>query len=272
MRLEVHLRSAERVGPAPQRRQVRGARHSRRIRRRHPVVQGRTGHSRHAGGRCPEEPYGKLPGPGEPERVRFRDFDLRGAPGTRQLDHDDQASIPVGAKDEPPGLAYNRLLRELRHSDPPPHSDASAAARRNGPNRSVLLATRSQIARTAANPAPPGPARCSASGSHAGYVPATASDNAWMTRPARSLRSRLAASTPSARIAGPPHQWIRRSLAPQPGTVGPAHQRLAKQRLDLRTAREGVATRVGRHEAGSYPNPRARAGRPPARSGARPSA
>ena len=116
----MRLRRAERVGPAPQRRQVRGARPGRRIGRRHPVVQGRPGHSRHARGGCPEEPDGELSGPGEPERVRFRDFDLRGAPDARQLDHHDQASIAVGAEDQLPGLAYNRLLGELRHCDPPP--------------------------------------------------------------------------------------------------------------------------------------------------------
>ena len=119
MRLEAHLRPAERVGAALQRRQVRRAWRSRRIRRRHPVVQGRTGHARHQSGRGPEEPHGKLAGPGEPERVRFRDFDLRGAPGTRQLDGDDQVPIPVGAEDQLAGLADSRLVRELRHSNRP---------------------------------------------------------------------------------------------------------------------------------------------------------
>ncbi len=44
---------AERVESAPQRRQVRGARHSRRLRRWHPVVQERTGHARHLATRGP---------------------------------------------------------------------------------------------------------------------------------------------------------------------------------------------------------------------------
>ena len=54
---------------------------------------------------------------GSPE---VRDFDLRGAPGTRQLDHDDQVSMPVGAEEQLPGLAKGRLLREVRRSNRPP--------------------------------------------------------------------------------------------------------------------------------------------------------
>ena len=256
MRLQVHLRLAERVGPAPQRRQVRGARHSRRIRCRYPVVQRRTGHSRHARGRSPEEPYGQLAGPGEPERVRFRDFDLRAAPGARQLDHDDQAFIPVGAEDQLPGLAHNRLLRELGHSDPPPAQ--RRLRHRNEKRTEQVRAAGYSFANRA----------------HGGQSRAAGPRQVFCFRQPSRIRARdgfrqrrddLLREIALVRTCGV--HGDRQDCRSHPmdrfdalshrnrGHLGPAHQRLAQQRFHLRTTQNGVTTVIRRHEGGSYPNP-----------------
>ena len=280
MRLKALFSPAERVGQAPQRRQVgragRGRRirrrhrvvqgagrrrrrcgtRGRRIRRRHRVVQGRTGHSCHEGGRCPEEPHRELPRPGEPERVRFHGFDLRGAPGTRQLDHGDQVRIAIGAENQLSGLSYDRLLRKLRHSNWPPEQ-RRLRSREKERAEQIGVAGYSLADRA-----------------HRGQPGATGSREMFRLRQPGRIRAcdgfRQRLDSVLCEIAPFQTRGVhgdRQDCRPHAirgfddlshrnrRRLGPAHQGLAHQRFDLRTA-QGGAARGHRHEGGSYSNHR----------------
>ena len=187
-----------------------------------PSCEGSTGHPRHRGGRGPEDPDAEFPR-ARPARVRSRPrlsicagFHVPG-----HLDHDDEPLSTRRPAGSASGLAERPSLAEtppLRTGDLP-HSDASAAA---DEERTEQVAAHRRLARrlpaAQPGPAPPGPARCSASGSQAGYVRGERPPvNASMTCSVRSLPLRTGRrSTATVRIAvSAPCEPIRRPLAPQ---------------------------------------------------------